>query len=247
MTDISYIIPAYQPTQILFSVMQNLRELTPAPIIVINDGSSHDRADLFEKIEAHIPNVIIIHHNVNRGKGDALKTGFKYALSHFETLVGVVTLDADGQHRPKDALLVAQAMLNEKTAFVLGCRQFDKKHKIPLRSKFGNQITKYIFKSLTNSTLSDTQTGLRGIPLDLIKSIINISATGYEFEADMLLIAVKRRIAIREVKIKTIYLDGNATSHFNPIIDSIRIYYVLFRSIVTSMITDVVKQIHTTS
>ena len=77
--------------------------------------------------------------------------------------------------------------------------------------------------------ISDTQTGLRGIPLAMIPRLLVIPHHGYEFELEMLLVCKYEGIRIRETGIQTIYLDGNRSSHFNPLLDSFRIYFVLLR------------------
>jgi glycosyltransferase involved in cell wall biosynthesis len=237
MSLINYIIPAYQPTTSLIEIVKSLRAITQDPIIVVNDGSDPACDDIFAAIKTHTTEVTILTHPTNKGKGEALKTAFKYSLAHFPNFIGSVTLDADGQHRPEDALQIGAALLKNPASLVLGCREFDKQHKIPLRSQFGNKLTKFVFKTLTGKAVSDTQTGLRGIPKKLMLLLENVTSTGYEFETDMLLLAIKNSLNIFEYQIKTIYIDGNSSSHFNPVMDSLKIYFVLLRSVFSSMLT----------
>ena len=98
MNSIAYLIPAYQPSSELIKVVQELRSLTAAPLIIVNDGSGSDCLPVFEAL-SKMENVQVLTHAVNLGKGAALKTGFNHALVAYKELIGVVTVDADGQHR----------------------------------------------------------------------------------------------------------------------------------------------------
>lgn len=234
-----YLIPAYQPSERLIDLVHHLRSLTPDPILVVNDGSNDDRAILFEKI-GQLPHVTVLRHAINLGKGAALKTAFNYSLVHFPDATGSITLDADGQHRPQEAVQIGRLLTLKPGHLILGCREFDQKYKVPFRSRFGNQLTQKVFKFLTGVEISDTQTGLRGIPRSLMASMLRTSSSGYDFETDMLINAVQQGIKISEFSIPTIYIDGNASSHFDPLRDSIRIYFVFIRFAFASIATAIV-------
>jgi putative flippase GtrA len=137
-------------------------------------------------------------------------------------------VDADGQHLPKDVKKVAEALLEHPDALVLGTRDFTNTG-IPWRSKFGNNLTARLFTSLSGTALQDTQTGLRGFGRSYLSKLILLPTSKYEFELDGLLLAVRDQMTIHQVNIETVYEPGNPTSHFNPLIDSMRIYWVLVR------------------
>ena len=141
--------------------------------------------------------------------------------------IGVVTADADGQHHPDDIEQVAERLAERPDALVLGARAFD--GAVPLRSKVGNIATRRLMQALLGQKITDTQTGLRGIPATLLPRLLRLEATGYEFELEMLLTAHQLSIPIVEQTIRTIYEPGNPSSHFNPLIDSMKIYFVLLR------------------
>ncbi len=115
------------------------------------------------------------HHYVNLGKGAALKTGMHYLSNHFKDLSGVVHADADGQHLVIDILRVAEELRAHSAALVLGSRDFPKG--VPLRSRLGNIITRYVIRLLLGLKIRDTQTGLRGIPVELFPQILKIRTT----------------------------------------------------------------------
>jgi glycosyltransferase involved in cell wall biosynthesis len=234
------LIPAYKPSSSLVDVVRALVSRSFAAIVVVDDGSGPAYRETFETVAA-MPGVRLVRHAVNLGKGAALKTGINYALCTFPGLVGLVTADADGQHHPDDIEAVAHKLAAEPDALVLGCRTFG--GGVPLRSRIGNVATRGIMHALLGRKLTDTQTGLRGIPASLLVRLLKIEATGYEFELEMLIAAHQFQVPIVEVPIRTIYEAGNQSSHFNPVIDSMKIYFVLLRFGSVSLMTAVLDNL----
>lgn len=230
------VIPAYQPDEQLVLLIRELRAQRPNQIIVVvNDGSSTSCQRIFAALADYEVNVL--HHEMNLGKGQALKTAFNYYLKIFaESPVGVVTADADGQHSVTDIIALSDALTHAPQHLHLGVRSFAEED-IPWRSKFGNVLTGYIFRQMSSSPLYDTQTGLRGIPFGLMEIVSRSKSNGYEFELEMLLLAAERRIQLNQVPIKTIYIANNKASHFNPLIDSIKIYLVFLRFSAISLVS----------
>lgn len=229
------IIPAYQPGKILIDIVKELCENPAQKVIVINDGSSADKNNIFIEV-AKISGVDFLQHAENLGKGRALKTGFNHFLLHYtKDCIGVVTADADGQHIPEDIQKISKKLIDHPKSLIVGTRKFT--GKIPLRSKFGNFVTRLFFKLIAGVKVSDTQSGLRGIPRFFIEDMLEITTSGYDFELDMLMRAARGHIKIKEVIIHTIYLDKNKTSHFNPLIDSLKIYFVFIRFTAVSIIS----------
>ena len=204
-------------------------------VIVVDDGSSPAHKDVFAAL-ADKPRLHLLRHAVNLGKGQALKTAFNYFLVSLpENHVGVVTADADGQHLVDDVRKVASALADTPGQLVLGRRRL--RGTVPWKSAIGNRLTKHIFAGLVGRKVEDTQTGLRGIPRAFLRELLPISAAGYEFELEMLVRAVTHKLRIREVGIQTIYENDNIGSHFNPILDSFRIYFVFIRFVVLALAT----------
>jgi glycosyltransferase involved in cell wall biosynthesis len=230
------LIPAFKPSESLLSVVSRLKLLGLQDIIIINDGSGEEFNFLFDQLQ-HM-GVFIINHPVNLGKGAALKTGFIYFLSNFKNKIGVITADADGQHAPEDIVRLSDKFSRDPNALILGCRSFDEK--IPFRSKVGNKLTLHLSNLLIGLKITDTQTGLRAIPMALLPDLLKIKSNGYEYEMDMLIRVHQKNTRIEEMTIKTIYEDGNVSSHFNPIIDSAKIYFVLFRFSLNSLASQLI-------
>ncbi|MGN1081574.1 MAG: GtrA family protein [Acutalibacteraceae bacterium] len=222
------LIPAYKPGQELLRLADELLGGGNLQIVVVNDGSGKEYDNIFSALPS---SVTVLNHEINRGKGQALKTAFKYIGENYPDCRGIVTADADGQHRYKDIMNVASD-IKESNCLVLGCRKFT--GYVPFRSRFGNKLTRAVFLIATNKKLSDVQTGLRGFSPDLIPALLSIPGSRYEYEINMLLEAAQNETEIREVEIDTVYQPGNTSSHFSPIRDSIRIYLCILKYVMSS-------------
>lgn len=237
---IAILIPAYKPTPAVVELVSELQRLDSAgnigAYVVVNDGSGADFANLFDQLAA-MPRVTVYAHAVNLGKGAGLKSGMNYILTKMPAIQAIVTADADGQHAPENVMTVVSDIAAKPDRVVLGVREFDPD--TPLRSAFGNRLTQFVFRAFTGVAVSDTQTGLRGLPVEFCRRCLKIPLNGYDFELESLILA-GRHSRIAEVPIKTIYIDGNKSSHFNPIWDSLRIYFVFLRFLGSSVITAIV-------
>jgi glycosyltransferase involved in cell wall biosynthesis len=237
---IALLIPAYNPAEELVSFVEELVSENFETVIVVNDGSDPGCAPIFQKLR-NKEGVVLLEHAVNLGKGAALKTGLNYAFLNLSGLTGIVTADADGQHLMEDVLKVALALENHPESLIIGARAL--KGDVPLRSVFGNTCTKLLFRLLTGKKLSDTQSGLRGIPASFIPKLLKLETNGYEFELEMLLACKHGDRSIIEVEIRTVYIAGNKSSHFNVLLDSMKIYFVLFRFMLASLTTAAVDYV----
>lgn len=207
------LIPAYNPPARLLEVVDGLRRRFRR-IVIVDDGST-EGLDVLRKAEAEVEKVL--RHDVNRGKGAALKTGFDYIGEE-----NVVTVDADGQHAIEDIVRVAAAVSAGRRRLVLGARGFT--GRVPLRSRFGNFWARWLFFLTAGIYLRDTQTGLRGIPASLIRRVRALPGERYEYEAAMLADVRNHDEKPLEIPISTVYIDGNSSSHFRPLADAVRIY-----------------------
>lgn len=226
LSNISVVLPSLDPDEKLGLVIEGLLEHGFSDIILVNDGSKQENLHYFEEAAAAHPGVItLLHHAVNRGKGAALKTAFNWFLVHRPHSVGVVTVDGDNQHHPADTRACALHMM-ETGRITLGCRDFNQAD-VPARSSFGNKTTSAIFKIFVGMTISDTQTGLRAFPREQLKKILSVEGDRFEYETNMLLAMKRLDIPFDEVKIRTVYIEENKSSHFHPIRDSWRIYKLI--------------------
>ena len=222
------VIPSLNPDAKLINLVNELIENSFKNIIIVDDGSI-DKI-IFNKLKEK-SEVIVLTHDVNKGKGAALKTAFSYYKDKLiDKYKGVVCLDSDGQHRVSDAINVANTMIKENK-FTLGTRLFNTKE-TPLRNKTGNRITSRVFKWFYGVYIKDTQTGLRAIPNRLIDLHLNTYGDRFEYEMNALIDLVKSGEKIQEVDIKTVYLpNSNKKSNFKVFKDSYTIYKLMFKRI----------------
>jgi putative flippase GtrA len=237
---VAAVIPAYRPGPVLLEIARALSRSALLAVVVVDDGSGAAFRAFFDEL-AQVPKVKIVRHAVNLGKGAALKSGFNYVLCEYAGAAGVVTLDADGQHDPDDVMHVCRRFAATPDRLVLGARSFGTD--IPLRSRFGNQVTRFMMRLVLGQRLSDTQTGLRVIPRALLATLLSLPASGYEFELEMLIAVKHLGLQVVEQPIRTIYEPGNPSSHFRPLRDSMRIYFVLLRFSFVSMLSAVLDNV----
>ena len=225
-TSPAVLIPAYNPDAKLLELLPKLRERFER-IVLVNDGSTQG-LEIFAQAAPFVEKILV--HEVNRGKGAALRTGFAYLRD-----ADVVTADADGQHTPADIAKVAEGLKTQRQGIVIGVRSFT--GKVPFRSRFGNTWTRWIFFLLTRLMIRDTQTGLRGIPAEMIKRMLAIKGDRYEYEMAMLADAKNHEQKPLQIPIETVYIAENATSHFNPLLDTLRIYRSLLQFCLSSVLS----------
>jgi glycosyltransferase involved in cell wall biosynthesis len=225
------LVPAYEPDEKLVRLVQDLRSVEDrVHVLVVNDGSGPGYDPIFAKVAAL--GCTVIGHHPNRGKGYALKRGFAFAAKHHPGH-DVVCADCDGQHSVVDILRVARTVEAERSTIILGSRRFT--GRVPFASRFGNSATRVAFARSTGHRLYDTQTGLRGYPASMLPWLQTVEGDRFEYELDLLLHAERDGIAIEELPIETIYLEGNASSHFRPLVDSARVYAPLVKFSLSSL------------
>ena len=226
------IIPSMNPDERLIDYVKELIAHQFPKIIILDDGSCQETKGFFTTLQS-FPECTVLTHAVNMGKGRALKDAFNYYfVKNSKDFSGVITVDSDGQHTVEDVIRMAKALERYPHSLILGVRDFDVPM-VPLKSRFGNKMTRIVTRWLIGSgggiPISDTQTGLRGIPNGLILSYLTLFGERFEYEMSMLIEAIHSHTSIQEVPIQTVYLNGNESTHFRPIADSAAIYGLIFK------------------
>lgn len=217
------LIPAYKPDEKMVELVYELTQ-EGFGVVVVNDGSPSYHEPYFRAI-AHLAGIVTLPEN--RGKGAALKAGMEVIRDHHPECEIFITADADGQHSVKDIKRVRDE-LRTGSRFVLTVRNL--RGDIPKRSKLGNRISRVVYTTLTGHYLNDNQSGLRGFSADHIDWMVKVGGDKYDYEMNILYHADKQAIPITTMGIDTIYIDGNRSSHFQTIPDTLRIYRKLFSS-----------------
>ena len=224
--NLSIVIPSLNPDEKLTNTLAGVLKQGFKDIILVNDGSDENHMGPFEEAAKH-PEVTILTHEINRGKGRALKTAMDYFLANRADKAGLITMDGDGQHHPEDVFNCGAALL-ERNELILGVRDFSQDD-VPWKSRKGNNITKAVFRIFCGIKISDTQTGLRAFPTYMLPAMLTYEGERFEFETNMLLQMKKDGYKFSEVVIRTIYLENNASTHFHPFRDGWKIYKIILK------------------
>ena len=231
MENVVVLIPAYEPEKNFLKFLDELKKEFKN-IVVVNDGSGKKYKDIFNEIKNK--DIIVIENFINMGKGRALKNGINYILQNYNEDSVIVTADSDGQHLVNDIKLCEKKCLEKPERLILGSRNFNEDN-VPIKSKFGNKLTSSMFKLFIGLNINDTQTGLRAFSCRNAKEFLKIEGERFEYETNVLIATKKLRIPIEEVKIATVYINENKSTHFNPLKDSLNIYKLFFKYIMSSL------------
>ena len=227
------LIPSLEPDDRLPAYMRRLLEAGFTRAVVVDDGSSEKYQPIFNEL-AEMEGVTVLHHEVNRGKGCALKTGYGYIRDNIPEASGVITADADGQHTVEDCWKLAQALTEDRRVLYLGSRDFDLPN-VPPKSRFGNKTTSLVFKLFYGHWLPDTQTGLRAFKREDLQFMIDVPGERFEYEMQVLIACARAKMDMVPITIETVYENENEGTHFHPIRDSYRIYKVILGNFIKFM------------
>lgn len=232
------IIPSLNPNKDFINYVQKLIKNGMQHILVIDDGSDEDKKWIFDEIDK-IPETYVCHHICNMGKGKSLKDAFQYVLKNMKDplIKGVITVDSDGQHTVEDVIRIQKELdKSNNHVLILGTRNFKQKN-VPIKSRFGNSMTSGVFKVLYGKYIHDTQTGLRGISKEYLSEYLKLEGERFEYETNMLIYAINHKHSIQEIEIETVYIDNNSETHFRPVLDSLKIYKLIFKKFFLYMIS----------
>jgi glycosyltransferase involved in cell wall biosynthesis len=190
------LIAAFNEEENIEEVILRLRKHKNVNIIVIDDGSTDSTPEIVKKLGA-----ILVRHETNRGKGEAIKTGFDYILENRPEAKYVVLIDADMQYFPEDADKILKPLEEGEADYVIGYR---KPNEIPYANRLGNFGWKLFFNLLFNTNLKDTNCGYVGMTKEAMKKIRNIHG-GYIIENTMLRDAIKNNLKIKQVPVRVVY------------------------------------------
>ena len=208
------VIPSRDVAATIAGVVAGIREAEPgADILVVNDGSTDATTEV-----ARDAGAVVIEHDRNRGKGAALRTGFRYAVEN--RFDAVVTMDGDGQHDPNDIPRFVEALGREGVDIVVGSRMHAVGDMPGIRI-WTNRTTSNVVSSLAGQDIPDSQSGYRILSAAVLRDIVDsLVTTRYDTESEILIRAGRRGYGIDSIEIEAIYNDG--VSYINPFVDTLR-------------------------
>ncbi len=218
MTRVAVLIPAFNAARTVEPVIRAAIQQNPN-VTVIDDGSVDGTGDVARRAGAHV-----LAHEVNRGKGAALKTGFKWACA--EGYDGVITLDADGQHLPAEIPKFIDC--HEKTGgdLIIGGRAHLFGQMIP-RRRAANRFSAWTIAFASGTDITDAQSGYRFYSTRLLRDL-RLRSDGFAMESEVIVRAGRGGFRVLTTPIDLGFVDGQSTSHYKPIKDTVRIAAVVF-------------------
>ena len=217
------VIPVYNHGSMAETVIRKALKLN-LPVIVVNDGSTDSSSERINNIDG----IEILCHRQNRGKGAAIMTGFDRAS---EIADWAITLDADGQHHPQDALNLIRAIPENSRPLVVGRRQGMSGQDVPWTSRFGRQFSNFWVRISGGPAMTDSQSGFRIYPLPESMTL-DVKARRFQFEVEILVRAAWANITVIEVPVHVSYAKGGERiSHFRPFVDFMRNTHTFYQLI----------------
>ncbi|HXI11411.1 MAG TPA: glycosyltransferase family 2 protein [Thermoanaerobaculia bacterium] len=214
------VIPAFNAEQTVGGlVRKSLAHLSD--VIVVDDGSSDKTG-----YEAANAGAIVLRHEVNRGKGAALKTAFEYATSH--EYDAAITLDADGQHLPEDIPKLSRAFSETGGDLIIGSRRHLFAQMIP-RRRMANKFSSWAISVGSGAKVDDSQSGYRLYSARLMKAL-PIRSSGFDMESEVIVRAARSKMKIVMIPIELGFVDGLQTSYYRPIRDTFKILGTALRT-----------------
>lgn len=224
---IAILIPSYNECNHIGEVIKKCSRFN-LDIIVINDGSTDNTNEVVKELKTHFKDrLTVINHNINKGKGEALKTGFNHIINN--NYYGAITIDADGQHDPEEIQKFLDNIAVHNPDLIVGSR-FNNTKGMPFIRRFVNYLTSWIISGIAGRKIEDVQSGFRFLNQKVLKNI-KLETKNFDTEPEMLLRASWSGFSIRNIPIKTIYNLEEFKSHVNPVKDTIKFFKLVFTSI----------------
>lgn len=208
------LIAALNPLPTIVHFVEKLKTLAIEKIIIINDGSDVKYNEIFKQLLKQ--DCIVLTHERNIGKGQALKTGMKYIVKSPLHAKGIVTVGAHGQHSILDVEQILASTKIFSDGIVLGIREF-KGSDYPIISKIQNRASSMLFELFFHKRLLDTQTGLRYIPREHVSWLLKVNGESFRYDTNMLIEAIKRKVPLYEVPIGHAKLRKNAIIYYDEV------------------------------
>jgi len=219
-SDVAVIIPALNAAKSIGPIIAGAKEHVER-VVVIDDGSSDGTGDV-----ARAAGAIVIRHEVNRGKGGALKSGFLWALE--QKLDGVITLDADGQHLPRQIPEFIEHRRATGADLIIGGRAHLFGGMLP-RRRMANRFSAWAVAKASRTKIQDSQSGFRFYSSRVLREI-PLRSEGFDMETEVIIRAGVRGLRVEQIPIDLGFVDGLSTSHYKPLMDTFRIAWTGFRA-----------------
>ena len=225
---IAIVIPSLEPDSKFIDYLKDIKEAGADYVVVVDDGNKPIYKDLFKEVKSL--GCVVLKHGVNCGKGRSFKTAFNYILCEMENVSVVVTADGDGTYLPEDIINVANN--TKENTITIGCRDFNDE-KIGRNTRNSNAVTSFLIKTLSDISMSDTQSSLRAFNRELLPYMITVNGERYDYDFNM--IFEKKNIDLLEIPVTTTRRISDRKSHFRPLKDTLSVTLTFLAFIVVSL------------
>lgn len=208
-------IPAYNPSNALLFLIESLREYAFQHFVIINDGSGQGNVHIFDKLRT-FPNVTVIDHEKNFGKGRAVKTGIQHIIQKNKSIIGVLTCGADGQHEVEDILRIAHNAKLFEDGLIIGLRSF-KTENLSVVYRIHNHLFSRLFQLLFQKKLLDLQSGLRFYPKQELHWVKKCPGERSDYDLNVLIEAIRRKVPIYELPIGKAKITKSTYLHYDEV------------------------------
>jgi len=192
------VFPAYNEEKNIRFVIREARKYLKNPLIIVVDDGSRDRTSEIAKKEK----AIVLKHEKNKGKGEAVKTGIKYVLKNYPKVDVIVLADADRQYLLKDAPKLSEPIKNGEADIVIGARNWKE---VPFRHRLGNFVWRKTFNLLFGTNFRDTNCGYMAVNRKGAKVLLKHIYGGYILENSILIGCLKKKLRIVQRPVRVIY------------------------------------------
>ena len=215
------VIPALNAERSIGAIVRDCKGLVVNEVLVVDDGSADRTAEIAREAGA-----VVVRHPLNHGKGAALKTGFAHAVQNgFDA---VITLDADGQHLPREIPKFLAVRAETGADLIIGGRAHLFDQMLP-RRRFANRFSAWSIAFASKTSVTDSQSGFRLYSVHLLRAI-RLRSDGFDMESEVIVYAGCRGFRVITIPIDLGFVDGQSTSHYKPLADSLRIAWTVARA-----------------
>ena len=228
LSNIVVLIPSLNPTTKLLEYVNSLIVEGFKRVIIVNDGSKVETHSIFDELNK-LDDCEVLHHQTNKGKGTALKTGLSFIQANLndDDFIGVITADADGQHLVSDVVKIGYALEKNQDKYIIGFRNFDNEH-MPKKNKLGNKLANLALRLFHGIKIKDSQTGLRAFPKRYFDFALTTKGRAFEYETNLLIHSKQKKIDLCEVQTTAVYDEHNYETTYHPLKDTVKIFWLIF-------------------
>jgi glycosyltransferase involved in cell wall biosynthesis len=213
------LVPAFNEEKNIKEVILRLRKHKNVNVIVVDDGSTDATPQIVKKM-----GTVLVRHETNKGKGEAINSGFNFILKNYPKTKYVVVIDADMQYLPEEAMKLLKPLEDGRTDFVSGYRDWSE---VPFRHMLGNFVWRKFFNILFGTNFKDTNCGYIALTRNAMKKVKRSIRGGYKIENSIFIAAIKNKFRIKQVPVTVIYRKSSGIARGINIVFAVFLFILI--------------------